>query len=182
MSYSNNMIADLDPNHKAFCNIAGVFLDMPIGLYSGPHANDFCAWHYGCIMSFVFVVSIKFVSVFVKNLKNALQCKCHRRNSRCLLPVWWSMDKAYFLKPRCSTSWALETEIHPRLLPLLLFGLPAVCFMFYSITMQCFLMYKFRHNTLFLVLNALDYSVHKRPHQTIVFIQSEDSRSKDLRI
>lgn len=41
MSYSNNMIADLDPIHKAFHNIAGVFLDMPIGLYNGPHMNDF---------------------------------------------------------------------------------------------------------------------------------------------
>lgn len=106
----------------------------------------------------------------MKYLRNALQCKCRRRKSRCWLPVWWSMNKAYFFKPKCSTSWALETQFHPRLLPLLLFGLPAVSFMLYYVTMQCFLMCEFRRTThCFLVLNSRDYLVHKRPHQTIVF-------------
>ena len=40
MRHSRNIIADLDTNHKIFRNIAGVFLDMPIGLYNRPHTND----------------------------------------------------------------------------------------------------------------------------------------------
>lgn len=130
------------------------------------------------------VVSIKFVSVFVKNLKNALQCKCDRRKSRCWLPVWWSMNKAFFFKPKCSTSWALETQFHPRLLPLLLFGLPAVSFMFYYVTMQCLLMCKFRHNTH--TVSCLEFprlfGAQKTTSNNCFLVQSEDGRSKDFEI